>query len=75
MICPDCGEGKLSPTFKVEKTRTRGIEGDINFNYSICDECESEFIGPKDRKKNLENLEAFINSVNDTPNGTKLMIK
>jgi HTH-type transcriptional regulator/antitoxin MqsA len=56
-VCPLCEEGHLEPRHRSEKIKlSTGNHVHIDFQYSICDVCESEITTPKQAKENQSHV-------------------
>lgn len=63
--CPACEIGKLAKKKDINKITYKGVEGFVNFYYSVCDTCSSEIAGDWQLSVNKDNIIYFRKLVDD----------
>jgi C4-type Zn-finger protein len=61
--CPACGEGTLQPQSELESVEYKGIAGEIELRFVVCDTCGSDLTGAADAHHNKRAMNAFKKSV------------
>jgi C4-type Zn-finger protein len=62
-ICPACGEGALQPQSELESVEYKGITGEIELRFAVCEACGSDLTGAADAHHNKCALSAFKKNV------------
>lgn len=71
-ICPICGEGQLSQETEWVTVEHRGVSGQIQSLYSVCDHCGSEQAGAAELRANKRAMIAFKKRVDGLLTGEEV---